>query len=177
MALQLILVSHLSLDYCSISGWEVFTVGPYCTSLFSRKKIITFSEIALVSVQLIAWLVALWSREYIGLKILALLQWIFVSLSKVAIKQRNKIYNLFKLFFISHLAALRPTLGHKQGGSLTHLMLITTLFQVQPVCQKEPRNKVGSQSLTESISGIRATNLPILSITCYPTVSLSPKMY
>ena len=46
------------------------------------------------------------------------------------IKQIVKFVHTF--FFVSHLPTLRPTLGHWQGGSLTHLMLITALFQVQP---------------------------------------------
>ena len=38
-------------------------------------------------------------------------------------------------------------------------MLITKLFQVRRGGHPEPRNKVGSQSLTEDISRIRAGNL------------------
>ena len=37
-----------------------------------------------------------------------------------------------RTFFISHLAALRPTLSHVLEGSFTHSMLITAAFQVQP---------------------------------------------
>ena len=85
--------------------------------------------------------------------------------------------SLFKLFFISHIATMRPTLGHWQGCSLTYSVLITTLFQVQPEGYGEPSNGAESQSLTERISGIRARNLPIPSIRCYPTVSLSLKLY
>ena len=46
---------------------------------------------------------------------------------------------MFKLFFISHLAQLRITLGYWHGGSLTHWMSITTLFQVQPNVHQKPR--------------------------------------
>ena len=83
---------------------------------------------------------------------------------------------MFKLFFISRLTTPRPTLGHWQEGTLTYSMLITTLFKVQPESHREPRNEVGSQSLGESISRIRARNLPNLNVTCYPTVSFSPKL-
>ena len=56
-------------------------------------------------------------------------------------------------------------------------MLIATLFQIQPKVHREPRNEVGSQSLTERISGIRTGNSVILSVMCCPTVSFSPKVY
>ena len=74
-------------------------------------------------------------------------------------------------------SALGLTLGHGQEGSLAHPILITTQFQVRPEDYCEPLNEVGSQSLTERISGIRARIFPILSVTCYPTVSLSAKVY
>ena len=58
-------------------------------------------------------------------------------------------------------------------------MLIVTPFQVRPESHWEPRNEVGSQNLTECISGIRAGKLilPLLSVTCSPIVPLSPKVY
>ena len=56
-------------------------------------------------------------------------------------------------------------------------MLITALFQVLPEVHRERHNEVGSQSLTERISEIRAGNLPILSVECYLTVSLSLEVY
>ena len=56
-------------------------------------------------------------------------------------------------------------------------MIITTPFQVRTEVQREPRNEVGLQSLTEWISGIQARNLPVLSATYYPTVSPFPNMY
>ena len=78
---------------------------------------------------------------------------------------------------INHLAALRPTLGLWHGGNLSHHMLITTLFQVRPKVRWDPCIEVGFQSLTKRISGIWAGYLPILSLMCYPTVPLSPKVY
>ena len=56
-------------------------------------------------------------------------------------------------FFISHLAVLRPTLDHWQGGSFTQPMLIRTLFQVWPEDHLEPRNEIGSQTLTSALVG------------------------
>ena len=35
-----------------------------------------------------------------------------------------------RYFFNSYLAAPRPTLGHYQGGSLTHPMLITCVLHI-----------------------------------------------
>ena len=56
-------------------------------------------------------------------------------------------------------------------------MLITTLFQVRSEVHRESRNNLGSHGMTEHISGIRAENLSILYVTCYPTVSLTLKVY
>ena len=56
-------------------------------------------------------------------------------------------------------------------------MLVAILFQVWPEGHREPRSEVGSQSLAESISEIRAGNLPIMSVMYYPTVSLSQIVY
>ena len=55
-----------------------------------------------------------------------------------------------KFSFINHLAALRPTLGHWQGGNLTYPMLITALFQARAEGHWEPCNEFGSQSRTPS---------------------------
>ena len=41
----------------------------------------------------------------------------------------------------------------------------------------KPYNELGSQSLAERIIGIGAKNPLILSVTCYPTISRSPKVY
>ena len=93
------------------------------------------------------------------------------------IETKSKVCSSF--LFIRHLAFLRPTLGYWQWRSLTQLMLITTPFQVQPESHREPRNEVGSQNLTERISGIRSGKLflPLLSVTCFPIVPLSSKVY
>ena len=78
---------------------------------------------------------------------------------------------------MDYVAALRPTSGHRLGGGCTHPMLMTALFQVRLEGHQGSLNKVGCQSQVESISGIRIGNLPILSATCYTSVSLSPKPF
>ena len=60
--------------------------------------------------------------------------------------------------FFSYLAALGATLGHWQGGSITHLMFVTTLFQIRLEGHGKPRNEVGPKSMTERISGLQASN-------------------
>ena len=115
-------------------------VSPYCTLLFSRKEIIKFSEVAVLYLPIvIAWSVALWSHKDIGLEILTILQRIFACLSKTAIKRLKQNIELIQTFFISHFAALRPTLDHRQGAVLTDPMLITTLFQVRREGHANPR--------------------------------------
>ena len=144
--------------------------------LFSRKEIIKFSEVALVSVHcncLVGRIVIM--REYwSGNTANATVD---ICLLAKNDNEKTETKCLFTLVFITHLAALRPTLCHWQGGSLTHSMLITTLFQSQPGIHWEPRNEVESQSLTKRISGIRTGNLAFPSVTRYLTVSLSPKLY
>ena len=117
----------------------------------SREENIKFPEYKYLSIA-IALSVTLWSQEDIGLEIMPVLQWILIFLSKTAItlKQNAKFA---KLFFISHLAVLRPTLDHWQGGSFTQPMLIRTLFQVWPEDHWEPRNETGSQTLTSALVG------------------------
>ena len=131
-----------------------------------QKKIIKFFEVALVSIHyncLIDWIVMAqgyrpWNTINTTMDICLL------------VENGNKKNETKRLS--SHFAALRPTLGHWQGGSITHSMLITTLFQVQPKVHREPCKNVGSHSMTEHISGIRVGILPILNVTCYPTMSL-----
>ena len=48
------------------------------------------------------------------------------------------------LFFNCYLAGARPILGHYQGTSLTHLMLITVCLHIRPDGQWEPWSEVGS---------------------------------
>ena len=56
-------------------------------------------------------------------------------------------------FFNCYLAAPRPTLGHYQGGSLTHLMLITSILHIRPEGHRGPHNVVGSLSPAECLVG------------------------
>ena len=152
-------------------------VNPCCTLLFSRKKIIKFSEVALVSVHwncLIGCIIIArgyrpWNTAN-DTSVICLL----VKDGYETLKQNAKFCSIF---FISHLAALRPTMVHWAGDSLIHPILIITLFQVRPKGHRKPRNEVGSESLAERIIEIRAQNLPFLSVTCYPTVSFCPKVY
>ena len=51
------------------------------------------------------------------------------------------------------MAAPRPTLGHYQGGSLTHLMLITCVLHIRPKGHREPCNEVRSLSLAKCLVG------------------------
>ena len=92
------------------------------------------------------------------------LKYCLACLSKTTIKTLKQYVKFVQTFFISHLAALRPTLGHWKENSFTYPMLIKTLFQVQPVGHQEPLSDVESQSLTECISGIQAEDLPITEI-------------
>ena len=55
--------------------------------------------------------------------------------------------------FYCYLAAPRPTLGHYQGGSLSHPMLITCVLHIRPEGHQEPRNEVGSLTLAECLVG------------------------
>lgn len=52
-------------------------------------------------------------------------------------------------FFISYFVAPRATLGHWWGGSLTHLVLITTSFLVRPEFHQEPRNDMSNDIFRE----------------------------
>ena len=92
-------------------------ISPYCTLLFWRKEIAKFSEVALVSTA-VAWSVALWSREDIGLEILPILQRMFACLLKAAIKTIKENVKFVQKFFIRHLAALRPTLATDKEATL-----------------------------------------------------------
>ena len=58
-----------------------------------------------------------------------------------------------KTFFNYNLAAQRPTLGHYQGGSLSHLMLIACVLHIQPEGHWDPCNEVGSLSPVEHLVG------------------------
>ena len=162
-------------------------VSPYRTLLFFRKEITKLSEVTLVSV-LCNCLYRLHcdrgsQRGYRGYRHCArgYRPWNTANTTgSICLLFQNGNENteakLLTLFSIIHLAAVRPTFGHWKVNRLNHPMLIATLFQVRPESHRGPRNEVGSQNLIECISGTRPWNPPILSVTCYPTVLLSPKL-
>ena len=65
----------------------------------------------------------------------------------------NRLLTKRVFFFNSCLAAPWPTLGHYQGGSLTHQMLITCVLYIRPEGHWEPCNKVGSLSPAKHLVG------------------------
>ena len=146
--------------------WSVLTAS----CCFSEKKLQVFwSSIGLTVCIVIARGYQPWYTTNATVDI-----YLLVENSYKTIETKCKVSSNF---FINHLAAVRPTLGHWHGGSLSHHMLITTLFQIRSKVRYEPRIEIGSQSLTKGISGIWAGYLPIMSLTCCLTVSLSPKVY
>ena len=62
-------------------------------------------------------------------------------------------YSMDILFSNCYLAAPRPTLGHYQGGSFTHPMLITCILHIRPEGHRESRSEVGSLSPAERLVG------------------------
>ena len=58
-------------------------------------------------------------------------------------------------FFIFCFSAPLPTLGDYQGDNLTHLMLITAFYLIQPEGHWEPSDKVGSLSQVEWLVGFQ----------------------
>ena len=62
-------------------------------------------------------------------------------------------------FFNSYLAALRPTLSHSQGSSLTYLMLISGFYLFCPESHGEPHNEVGLLSPAEYLVGFEPGTL------------------
>ena len=119
-------------------------VSPYCTVLFSRKENIKFSGVAFVSVH---------CNFLIGCIIIAWGYWSWDTASTIGyiyllVKNSNKCTRtkskFIQTFFISNVAALRPTYGCWQGGSLTQYLLITILFQVRPKGLRMPCNEVES---------------------------------
>ena len=54
---------------------------------------------------------------------------IFEPLYNPSLTRLTDMYQLGDYFFICHLAAQWPTLGHYHGNSLLHPMLITEFFQ------------------------------------------------
>ena len=85
------------------------------------------------------------------------------------IVDRDIFHYYFHLFFGWPESIFVPL----QGGSLTHLMLVTALFLVQLKGHRDSCDKV-VQSLSEPISRVQARNIPILSMTPYPNVLLLP---
>ena len=61
-------------------------------------------------------------------------------------------FSLNSSFFNFCLAALWPTLGHYQGDSLTHPVLITAFGQFQPVGHCKPHSKVKTLSPAEDLA-------------------------
>ena len=142
-----------------------FSVSPCCTLLFSQKESIMSFKVIWIAVHyncLIGWIMIAWGYRPGNAA---------NTTTDICLLIENNNKNtenwkaFFKLFFISHLAAPRPTLGQWQGGSHTHLMLITTLFQVLPEGHREPLNNIGPQSLAQCVSVTRAGNLLILNVT------------
>ena len=121
-----------------------FLFSRYCTLLFSSKENIKFSEVALVYAHcnyLIGFIMFApgyrpWNTANTTVNIYLL------------VKNCNK-NTYMATFFIYHLIAIRPNLGLKQGGSLTHQRLITALYQDRPKNDEGHRYQVGSQSLVE----------------------------
>ena len=72
-------------------------------------------------------------------------------------------------FFISYLAAPRPTLSHWRGSSFT-LQILVASFLVQPGSHWEPVNKVQSLRPAKGICGIWTGSIPCLSARRFPTV-------
>ena len=106
-------------------------VNLYCSLLFSRKEAIKFSEAALVSVHcncLIGWTVIV--RGYRPRNTINTIMDICLLVKNITKKKQNVKFG--QVFFISHLATLRATLGHWQRDSLTHSMLITNYFKYDP---------------------------------------------
>ena len=66
---------------------------------------------------------------------------------------------LTSFFLTAFLAALRPTLRHYQGGSLTLPILITAFAHILPEGHREPRSEVGSLSPTECLVGLELGTL------------------
>ena len=62
-------------------------------------------------------------------------------------------YSMDILFSNCYLAAPRPTLGHYQGGSFTHPMLMTCILHIRTEGHREPRSEVGSLSPAERLVG------------------------
>ena len=101
--------------------------------MFSIKEIRKFSEVALKSVHYNCLIrCILISRGYQPGNTASITANICLLVKNDNKNTGKKSKVCSNSFFISHLAALRSTLGHLQGGSLIHLMLITTIFYIRP---------------------------------------------
>ena len=80
------------------------------------------------------------SSRHLSCNIIRMLSWVLIL--KLEICSVEVI-----IFFNWYLATPRPTLGHYQGGSPFHSMLVTAFLQFRPEGYWEPRNEVGSLSL------------------------------
>lgn len=151
-------------------------VSPWCPFLFYKKEIFKFSEVSMVSVYCNCLIRCIVIMRGCGLKMLPTLQRIFACLPKTAIQTLKQNAKFVQYLFINHLTALRPNLGHWQGGNFTNKRLSQKYFKYHPTVTRSivSCNEVGSQSLTERISRIWVRNLPVLSVTWYPT-SHSPQ--
>ena len=89
---------------------------------------------------------------------------------------RLKNHWILSAFFNCYLAAPQPTLGHYQGGSLTHPMLITCILHIWPEGQQESHSEVGSLSPSEHLVGFEPGTLRFWifdnSFQIYPTWKL-----
>ena len=151
-------------------------VNLYCSLLFSRKEAIKFSEAALVSVHcncLIGWIVIV--RGYRPRNTINTIMDICLLVNNVTKKKQNvKFGQVFFYQSFGYTKGNSRSLTKRQPDSLD---VNHKLFQVRPEVHREHRNNVGSHSMTERISEIRAGNSPIVNVMCYPTVSLTPKVY
>ena len=82
----------------------------------------------------------------------------FISL---ALKSEYTILNAFSCkWFVGSLAALRPTMSHLQGGSLTQSICACLIWREG---HRKPRSEARSQIPAVRISGIQSGNLSIKS--------------
>ena len=139
----------------------------YCSLLLSRKEVIKFSEVALVSVHrnyLIGWIVTVkgyrsWNTNNTKMDI-------YLLVENGTKKTKHEVCSNF---FSQPFGCTKVNFGSVTRRQ-PHSMLITVIFQVWPELYRDPPNKVGSHSMTKCISAI-------LNATCYRTKSVTPKMY
>ena len=131
---------------------------------FPEKKLSRFLMLLWYLLIAIAWLVELWSCEDVRSRnTINTKMHICFLVANGNKKKKCKACSSFFYQPFGYTNANFESLTRRQPQSL---IIITTLFQVRPV---------GSHSMTESISGILAGNHQILNVTCFRTVSLTPK--